>query len=502
MSSDLRDLIRTDLDRIPLPPATEWIQLRARRRLRALDTAAITLVVIVVVVASLGVGQALRAVRDWVETQRVATGLVAGNDYIYLADGDPSSQYVQVVAMPGGQSSGRFVGQTYVGSVQEGGLVSVSGDVAYLPVASSGGLPPDTYNTYLERIDLRRGVPIGRLGLGFVTAPRLEPTELPGTPAFAAATATSSDGKTLWLVRDTGEHGLIANVDRFDAQVASTTPVAHATITSAGDGATRSRIVALGPDRVAVIRERYPVTYQGARLGVDWYILDDQLQTIATYPFEAHRMPAGGFCSPDVRRDPTADGWILLCSDPFLFQDGAVVFLSRDGLIVAQTPLSRELGYALGMTVTPDRTVNVLTSRPVVARVDARTHGLIDARPVTELRSLLDRLLPPAAAAKGPGGRSVVFSFDGRYAYLIADPLVKIDLSTAKVVTRASGIAPVGGLALSEDGERLYALVIDGQTRTIALLDPRSLRLAAQTAPLANDPYGIVVVRTPLPLGP
>jgi len=503
MSSDLRDLIRTDLDRIPLPPDTEWIQPRDHRRGRALRAAALALVVILVVVASLGAGQALRAVRDWVESQRVATGIVAGNDYIYLADGDPSSQYVQVVAMPGGQSSGRFVGQTYVGSVQEGGLVSVSGDVAYLPVASSGGLPPDTYNTYLERIDLRRGVPTGRLGLGFATAPRLEPSELPGTAVFAAATATSSDGTTLWLVRDTGEHGLIASVDRFDAQVASTTPVAHAAITSAGPGAIRSRIVPLGPDRVAVIREHYPVTYQGARLGVDWYILDDQLQTIATYPFEAHRMPAGGFCSADVRPDPTAaDGWILLCSDPFLFQDGAVVFLSRDGLIVAQTPLSRELGFALGMTVTPDRTVNVLTSRPVVARVDSRTHGRIDARPVTELRSLLDRLLPPAVAAKGPGGRSVVFSLDGRYAYLIADPLVKIDLSTAKVVARASGIAAVGGLALSEDGERLYALVIDGQTRTIALLDPRSLRLAAQTAPLANDPYGIVVVRTPLPLGP
>src|SRR5712691_9967227 len=130
MSSDLRDLIRTDLDRIPLPPDAEWIQLRTRRRLRPLDAAAISLVVIVVVVASLGAGQALRVVHDWVETQRVATGLVAGNDYIYLADGDPSSQYVQVVAMPGGQSSGRFVGQTYVGSVQEGGLVSVSGDVA------------------------------------------------------------------------------------------------------------------------------------------------------------------------------------------------------------------------------------------------------------------------------------------------------------------------------------------------------------------------------------
>src|SRR5256712_5823458 len=209
-------------------------------------------------------------------------------------------------------------------------------------------------------------------------------------------------------------------------------------------------------------------------------------------------MPGGGFCSADVRPDPTAaDGWILLCSDPFLFQDGAVVFLSRDGSIVAQTPLSRELGYALGMTMAADATVNVLTSRPVVARVDARTHGLIDARPVTETRSLLERLLPPAAAAKGPGGPGVVFSLDGRYAYLIADPLAKIDLSTAKVVARASGIAAVGAIALSEDGERLYALVNDGQTRTLALPDPRTLRPPSRSPPLPNNPYGIVVVRTP-----
>src|SRR2546428_12389449 len=97
MSSDLRDLIRTDLDRIPLPPATEWIQLRARRRGRALDAAAITLVVIVVVVASLGAGQALRAVRDWVETQRVATGLMPGNTHLYLPLPHPATQYRQGV---------------------------------------------------------------------------------------------------------------------------------------------------------------------------------------------------------------------------------------------------------------------------------------------------------------------------------------------------------------------------------------------------------------------
>src|SRR2546427_4472086 len=180
MSSDLRDLIRTALDRIPLPPTTEWTQPHARRRRRALGAVAITLVVIVVVVASLGAGQAVRALRDWIETQRVATGLVAGNDYVYLSDGNPSSQYIQIVAMPGGRSISRLVGQTYVGSVQEGSLMSISGDVAYLPVASSGGLPPDTYNTYLERVDRRRGGPVGRLGTGVTIEPTPEPTDHPG----------------------------------------------------------------------------------------------------------------------------------------------------------------------------------------------------------------------------------------------------------------------------------------------------------------------------------
>src|SRR2546430_2468898 len=436
MSSDPRALIRPALARAPLPPTPEWPQPPARRRRRALGAVAITLVVIVVVVASVGAGQAVRALRDWSETRRRASGLVAGNDFVYLADRNPSSQYIQIVAMPGGRSISRLVGQTYVGSVQEGSLMSISGDVAYLPVASSGGLPADTYSTYLERIDLRRGVPVGRLGTGFMSAPHLEPTELPGTAVFAAATATSADGSTLWLVRDTGEHGLIASLDRFDGRLASVTPLEHGTITSAGPGATRSRVVALGPDRVAVIREHYPITYQGARLGVDWYILDEHLRAIATYSFETQRLPAGGFCSADAHPDPSGDGWILLCSDPFLFQDGAVVFLSREGSIVGQTPLSRELGYAVGMTVATDGTVNVLTTRPVVARVDARTHRPIDARPVSELRSLLDRLLPPIAAAKGPGGPGVVFSLDGSYPTLIADPLVKIDLSTDRKSTR------------------------------------------------------------------
>src|SRR2546426_1006317 len=126
-----------------------------------------------VVVGSLGAGQAVRAVRDWVETQRVATGFVAGNDYVYLSDGDAANQYVQIVAMPSGQSVGRLAGQTYVGTNVEGSLMSVSGDFAYLPVARSAGIPADELNTYLQQIDLRRGIPLGRIGIGFVNPPRV-----------------------------------------------------------------------------------------------------------------------------------------------------------------------------------------------------------------------------------------------------------------------------------------------------------------------------------------
>src|SRR3989442_10162583 len=112
MSSDLRDVIRTDLDRIPLPPDAEWVQPRAHRRVRGLRAAAIALVVFLVVVASLGAGQALRAVRDWVETQRVATGLVGVNDYVYLADGDPSNQYDEILSVPRARVVGARAGQT------------------------------------------------------------------------------------------------------------------------------------------------------------------------------------------------------------------------------------------------------------------------------------------------------------------------------------------------------------------------------------------------------
>ena len=48
----------------------------------------------------------------------------------------------------------------------------------------------------------------------------------------------------------------------------------------------------------------------------------------------------------------------------------------------------------------------------------------------------------------------------------------------------------------SSIGERLYALTQDDQgRRQVLLLEPRTLAIAARSAPLDFDPHGIVAVR-------
>ena len=521
MSSDLRELIKSDLDRIPLPASEEWARIRARRRAAGWSAALAVILAIAVVVASLGAGQALRAVRDWADTQRAATGIVSGHDYVYLADGDPTAQFIEIVDMPAGGIRSRLVGQTYTGSSAEGTVGSLSGDIAYLPVANSGGRGLDVFDTYLQEIDLRRGIPLRRIALGPVTFPTGALVQLRPTVArFSAATAMSGDGKYVWLVRDVSERGLTAIVDRFEVQpILSQTADRHAELVSAGAEAIRSSIVALASGAV-VVRVHYPADFRSAAYGADWIFLDEQARVLAAYWFReptdgsgrgrTARLPEDGLCSTDVLEDPASGGWIVLCSDFAGAEDGAVIFFDRNGSISAQVPLRREIGPAAGMTVARDGTVSVVTTRPVVIRIDARTRQVIDARPVTASRSLLERMLPPVAAAKGLGGPSVVFSSDARYAYLVASPdewwgsLAKIDLATARVVARSTAVRNIGGLGLSEDGQRLYALGIDydKRERRLALFDPATLRVASQSGPLPNDPHAILAVRTPLPSGP
>jgi len=484
---------------------------RTRRR-GFIGAAVATIVVVLVVVASLGGGQALQALRDRIESERAAGGVVVpGDDYVYVSDGGPTSlsgtptQAVQVIAMPLGPSVARFIGNSYVGTPYEGGAMNIRGDRAFLPVAASTAGSADDYETYLQEIDLSRGLRLRRIATGIVSIPRALQAEVPGTPVFPAATAISSDGTNIWLVRDTADHGRVTVVDRFDGQTLS--PLGHVVLSSTGPGAVRSQVVALGADRLAVIREHFESQSRGA---VDWYFLDAQLDVIASYADDSeHRLPASGACSPDVQRDPVSAGWLVLCSDPSLSGDGALLFLDSNSFAVtAAVALPRERGFALGMAAANDGTVYVLSNRPVVARIDARTHRTIDARPVTEARSWLEELLPSVVAAKSSGGPIVVFSPDGRYAYVASAPdlwwgsLATIDMRDGKVIAHTTAFGTITAVGLSPGGERLYALAVDGEgVRRIVLLEPDNLRSAGQSAPLANDPFGIVAVRRQTPAG-
>lgn len=508
MSSDLHDLIRKDIERIPLPPSEEWtLRRRPRAGHRGLRLAATAIASVLVVIGALTAGQLVRALRDRIEADRAASaaGLVPGEDLVYLADGDPAAQGLQIVAMPQGQSVGRFVGESYVGGALEGGLMTVSGDYAYLPVARSTGTPSDKYESYVQQFDLRRGIPLGRIDTGTVTLPRDLQAALPGTPVFPAATATSPDGQAVWLVVDNGWPVESAAVSRLAVRIpqGSQSPggsVVASTQLPPGRGPARSRVIALGNDHVAVIVEHF---IAGNRVSADWYILDAQLHAIATFAGDdAQRLPVGGLCG-DVQPDPTGNGWVVLCSDPSLTANGALVFLDGTTFRVRATvPLDRAMGFALGMIASSDGRITIVTDRPVIARIDARTRSLLDARPVSQRHSWFEQLLPLPAEAKTPGGPSVVFSPDARYAYVAGSPgnwwgpLSTIDLAAATVIATNTSVGSVIGLGLSAGGERLYTLTVDlDGNRTVTLLVPQTLGIARRSATLGNGPFALVTVQ-------
>jgi hypothetical protein len=74
--------------------------------------------------------------------------------------------------------------------------------------------------------------------------------------------------------------------------------------------------------------------------------------------------------------------------------------------------------------------------------------------------------------------------------------LATIDLANATVVTNTTAVGAVIAVGLSSGGERLYALTQDDQGRRhVLLLEPRTLAIAARSAPLDFDPHGIVAVK-------
>ena len=504
MSSDLRELIRKDLERIPLPASAAWTQRRARRPARALRVVLVAFMTVSVVVASLVGGQLVRIVRDRIETLRAASGLVAGNDLVYLMDGSAATQGLQVVTMPGGQSVGRYVGSTYVGTDHEGVFMITTGDYAYLPVARGTGVGSDEYEAYLQQIDLRRGIPLARLAAGTGTIQPALQAELPGTPTFPAATATSPDGRTVWLVRDTGPRGQGTLLARFDIEllpegVRIVSGRSNVPLDGGGQGAVRSRLVPLSNDRLAVARDQY---IGGAHVATDWYFVDRDFNVIAKYTSQDGRaLPDSGRC--EIAAGDVGAAWAVVCSDRSGSADGAVIFHDHQSFAVTATVgLPREQGFVLGSAVSSDGTLTILTERPLVARVNMRDQTLIDVRPVVQTRSWFEHLLPDQAAAKELGGPSVAFSPDGRYAYLAASAsrwwgtLAIIDLAKATVVANTTAVGTVIGVELSAGGERLYALAMDDQgRRQVVLLDPRNLAIAGRSTALDFSPQRIVAVR-------
>ncbi|MDQ2913905.1 MAG: hypothetical protein M3T56_11700 [Chloroflexota bacterium] len=454
---------------------------------------------ILVVVASLAGGQLLRAARDRIETLRAAgtSGFVAGNDLVYVAEGDPASQGLRVVAMPSGTTISRFDAATYLGTSQDGSLMRIVGDTAFLPVALPIAPRSDQYETYLQQIDLRRGTVVARVSTGTLTLP--PSTDLPDAPPFPAATATSSDGRYVWLVRDSGQRGQTAQIYRFDVQSLSAGPAVRTVLKFSGTTTVRSRVIALGVDKVIVMREQYASLN---RVAADWFVLDFNLNVLKSFEGDdSKRLPDSGLCSPDVRLDPTGSGWLVVCSDPSGAGDGSVVFLDGRFEVMGRVTLERSMGSVVAMAVAGDGRVYVLTDRPVVARIDPTTRTLIDVRMVTRANAWFEEMLPPVAAAKvGAAGPTALISPDGRYAY-IADlldrwgVLATIDLATARVVASNNDVGPVSSLALSTNGERLYALAADSANlRSLILLDPRSLAIVARTSGLPNA-FGLAGVR-------
>jgi hypothetical protein len=167
--------------------------------------------------------------------------------------------------------------------------------------------------------------------------------------------------------------------------------------------------------------------------------------------------------------------------------------------ITGRVTLERSMGFVVAMGAASDGRVYVLTDKPVVARVDARTRSLIDARLVTRARAWFDGPLPGVASAKG-GGPPALISPDGRYGYVPDMPdrwgsLVTIDLETATVVAGNNDVGIVVSLGLSSQGDRLYVLAADSaNVRSLLLLEPRSLAIAVRSDALPGA-FAVLAVR-------
>lgn len=499
MSSDLHELFRRDLDTIPLRPEAEWMpsgshgRAPAARRELSLGLVPRGLFVVFLVIASVVAGVVLSDVRRALQTNVAAPAMdapayIEGRDLVHLAEGEEGSRALVSVAMPDGRVTGRLPGEAYVGPQSAGSPIVTGRDLAFVPTVG----PPLT----LRGVDLRTGSPAMEIEAEPLDLAAAEQQCGPGTGPQPFDVATSQNGSSVFLVRDTGPNGAVTVLEKYDARRGTRLGVQEWP-TTAAEVQVRTRLVPFDDERVAVVRELLSGCAPMQPIQQEWRFLGADLTEIGTLTIDVREFDT---CRLDLIPVTSTRGWLLVCSGPFGFVTTRLVFLDQGFRETARVELPRELGVALGAVLMADGNLAVITDRPLVVRVDPRTYEVIDKRPVVGGRSsLLDLVAPPVAAAKEIGGRSIAFSQDGNFAYLPRasaawiDGVALIDLRDAAVVAQSDRS---GRIALSSDGGRLYVLSGSGPATRLILLDPGTLREIATSEPLTSGPFSIVAVAT------
>lgn len=501
MSSELHEIFRRDLDRIPLRPEAEWTPrpleraTRLGQRVSGLRMAARAFLIALLVITSTGAGVLLaelrRSATDVASPSTDRPSFIPGRDLVHLADGEEGSRGLVMVEMPEGRVTARLGGEAYVGSRYVGSPILTGRDLAFLPIIrrpDRGQVP----GVSLRGVDLRTGVPTTLIDAGSMPFVAGERQQQVITGPNHLDLALSADGSSVFLVRDTGTDGLVTVLERYDSRSGARLATQEWT-TSGREVLVWARLVPLDGGRMAVVRH---LMAGNSYMQQEWHFVDADLKEISSLTIDVASQ--FGACALDVLPVVATREWLIVCSDPGGFVATQLLFLDERFRETARVELSRELGFAAAAVVMGDGSIAVLTQRPLVARVDPRAHAVIDKRPVVaERTSLLDLLSSPVAAAKEFGGRSIVFSPDGNFAYLARssagwiDDLALIDLRQATVVAQSAHAGPI---LLSPDGGRLYVLSGADPAPRLILLDPGTLREVAKSEPLSSGPFSLIAV--------
>ncbi|HUG56594.1 MAG TPA: hypothetical protein VMJ92_05890, partial [Candidatus Limnocylindrales bacterium] len=225
-----------------------------------------------------------------------------------------------------------------------------------------------------------------------------------------------------------------------------------------------------------------------------WTFLDRELREVATVT-GATDVDWPNYCAGDLQALPDGRTWVTICDRherTYFLQ-----LIDRERLTDAgKVELTGGVRYPaaiLAWDVAADGTINVLTDRPSLIRVDPVARRVTDHRLITS--SEAPRQAGPIESKPSP---RIQFSADGRLVYVAhlgfdgrlgGAPLSLIDVASGHVVATLEG-GGVTGLKLSADGARLY-VIRDGR---LVLLDPGTLRVVSATEPIVTPPGSLLIV--------